>query len=221
MRRPRPLRGACSRPSVPDLPAGYLAPLPEVRPAGLRRRRVTAGTELWRVDATNPASWAWDGFPTPRYRFDPASGAFRTRYSASNLVGAFRERYSPTGLVIPSDHASHQLMRLVAARHLLVLDLRTERNLDALRVDDQISTGMHAAVWTTCHRLADAARRWWPDLDAIVYRSRTTPETSANFAFFASDPFAIDSRTLAERTDILANLVLRQGFTVGWDIGGA
>ena len=133
-------------------------------------------------------------------------------------MGAFRERHRPTGLVIPADHATHHLVRLLAARHLRVLDLRTERNLDGLGVDDQISTGQHGEVWTTCHRLADAARRWWPDLDAIVYRSRTTPETSANYAFFASDAFAIESWILAKRTDILTGLVLRHGFTVGWDI---
>jgi hypothetical protein len=62
-------------------------------------------------------------------------------------VGAFRERYRATGLVIPADHAAHHLVRLVARRHLRVLDLRTERNLDVLRVDDQISTGQHPDVW--------------------------------------------------------------------------
>lgn len=204
---------------MPDLPAGYLAPLPDARPAGLRRRRVNAGTALWRLEAMAPADWTWAGFPTPRFRFDPGSGPFRTRYAAGNLVGAFRERYSATGLVIPRDHAAHQLIRLIAARHLRVLDLRTERNLDALRADDQISTGQHAAVWAICHQLADAARRWWPDLDAVVYRPRTTPETSVNFAFFAADAFDIETWTLRERTDILTDLVLRHGFTVGWDIG--
>ncbi|BBZ10563.1 RES domain-containing protein [Mycobacterium branderi] len=208
---------------MPDLPDGYRAPLPEARPVGLRRRRVEADTELWRVEAAPPAEWTWNGFPTPRFRFDPKSGAFRTRYAASTLVGAFRERYRPTGLVIPSDHAGHYLVRLVAARHLRVLDLRTEANLDVLHVDDQINTGQHPDVWDTCHRLADAVRQWWtgPDaLDAIVYRPRTTPETSINYAFFGLDAFTASSWTLAERTDVLTELVLRHGFTVGWDIGG-
>jgi hypothetical protein len=206
---------------VPDLPGGYLAPPPEERPVGLRRRRIAVGTEIWRVDATAPADWSWEGFAEPRYRFDPASGAFRTRYAGASLVGAFRERYRATGLMIPADHAAHHRVRLVAARHLRVIDLRTESNLDALGVDDQISTGQHAAVWDTCHRLADAVKRWWDDLDAIVYRSRTTPETSANFAFFADDDFAIESWILADRHDVLTELVLRHGFTVGWDIDGA
>ena len=205
---------------MPDLPAGYRAPLPDSRPVGLRSRRVSVGTEIWRVDATEPAGWTWEGFPDPRYRFDPASGAFRTRYAGTKLAGAFRERYRATGLVIPADHAAHHLVRLAAARHLRVLDLRTEKNLDSLVVDDQISTGQHAAVWATCHRLADAARRWWSDLDAIVYRSRTTPETSANYAFFTADAFAVESWVLADRTDVLTDLVLRHGFTVGWDVGG-
>lgn len=208
---------------MPELPAGYRAPLPESRPTGLRRRRITAGTPLWRLDAEAPDDWTWDGFPEPRYRFDAASGAFRTRYAATDLVGAFRERYRLSGLLIPADHAGHRLVQLTAARHLRVLDLRTDRNLDALGVDDQISTGQHPAVWSTCQHLADAVLRWWPEpdepLDGIVYRSRTTPETSANVAFFAAEAFAVESSPLAQRTDVLADLVLRHGFTVGFEFG--
>lgn len=206
---------------MPELPAGYLAPPPGTRPAGLRRRRITAGAQLWRIDATPPGGWTWDGFSQPRYRFDPASGVFRTRYAASTPAGASRERYRATGLLIPADHSGHHLVRLVAARHLRVLDLRTELNLDALGVDDQISTGQHAAVWVTCQRLAGAARQWWSDLDAIVYRSRTTPETSINFAFFGTDAFTVESWPLARRPDVLADLVLHQGFTVGFDPSGS
>jgi hypothetical protein len=75
-------------------------------------------------------------------------------------------------------------------------------------------------VWNTCHRLADATHRWWNDLDALVYRARTTPETSINYAFFALDAFSSESWPLAERDDILTKLVLRQGFTVNCGIGG-
>src|SRR6202000_2234506 len=141
--------------------------------------------------------------------FDPESGSFRTRYAASTLVGAFRERSRPPGLMIPTDHADHQLVRLVAARHLRVLDLRTEANLDALGVDDQINTGQHPDVWATCHRLADAVKRWWPAphaLDALVYRPRTTPETSINYAFFALEPFTHESWSLAEPQEVSPNL---------------
>jgi len=76
-------------------------------------------------------------------------------------------------------------------------------------------------VWDTCHRLADAVKRWWTDVDAIVYRSRTTPETSVNFAFFADDGFDVESWTLGDRMDVLTDLVLYHGFTIGWDIGAA
>ncbi len=127
----------------------------------------------------------------------------------------------PTGLMIPADHAEHRLVRLVAARHLRVLDLRTEANLDVLGIDDQINTGQHDDVWATCHRLADAVNRWWPPtdaLDALVYRPRTTPETSINYAFFALEPFTFESWPLSERTDVLTELVLRHGFTVGWEL---
>lgn len=206
---------------MPELPTGYRAAFPDDRPVGLRRRSVRAGSEIWRIEATSPTDWDWAGFAEPRHRFDPKSGAFRTRYAGATLVGAFRERYRSTGLVIPADHRTHHLARLVAARNLRVLDLRTDKNLDALRVDDQISTGQHPEVWDTCHRLADATRRWWGDIDAIVYRSRTTPESSLNFAFFDSGGFDIVSSPLGDRVDVLSDLVLHHGFTIGWDFGGA
>jgi hypothetical protein len=201
---------------VPNLPAGYRGSLPSDRPIGLASRVVRAGTEIWRVEAAEPSDWTWDGFPDPRYRFDPESGDFRTRYAASAYEGAFRERYRDTGRTIPADHAARYVIRLVATRSLRVLDLRTQRNLDTLDVDDQISTGQKRQVWKRCHQLADAARRWWPDLDAIVYRSRTTPQTSINFAFFSHEAFTTESWVLAERTDILVDLVLRHDFTLNW-----
>ncbi|OBK19535.1 hypothetical protein A5636_18190 [Mycobacterium asiaticum] len=181
-------------------------------------RTVPKGTELWRVEAAQPTDWEWQGFPQARYRFDPESGGFRTRYAATACEGAFRERYRDTGRTIPADHASQYLIRLVATRPLRIFDLRTQRNLDALDVDDQISTGQKNRVWQTCHRLADTARGWWPELDAIVYRSRTTPETSTNYAFFAHDAFSAESWRLADRTDILIDLVLRHDFTINWEI---
>jgi hypothetical protein len=203
---------------VPSLPGGYRRSLPLRRPPGLASRTVPAGVELWRVEAAAPADWTWNGFPQPRFRFDPVSGAFRTRYAATASEGAFRERYRDTGRTIPADHASQYLIRLVSTRPLRIFDLRTQRNLDALDVDDQISTGQRARVWRQCHHLADAARRWWPDIDAIVYRSRTTPETSVNYAFFAHDAFAAESWELGSRADVLVDLVLRHDFTVNWEI---
>ena len=203
---------------MPRLVAGYRAPLAADRPVGLRTYSLRAGTVIWRVEATEPADWAWDGFPVPRYRFDPASGGFRTRYAARTYAGAFRERYRDTGRVIPADHASQHLIRLVAARPLKVFDLRTQKNQDVLDVDDQINVGQQRRVWQKCHQLADAVRTWWSDLDAIVYRSRTTPQTSANYAFFAHDAFTTESWPLADRTDILVELVLSHDFTINWNL---
>lgn len=204
---------------MPELLAGYRQPLPELRPAGLRSRTVKPGLTLWRVEGQDPETWDWQGFPQTRYRFDPHTGEYRTRYAGTDLVGAFRERYRGSGLVVPADHAGHFLVQMTVRRPMRVLDLRTELNLDALGVDDQISTGQHDAVWDTCQRLVDAARRWWPDLAAIVYRSRTTPEHSANYAVFSQHHFRLRAWPLAERTDVLTELILRHGFTVNWEIG--
>lgn len=203
---------------MPDLPAGYTTPLPANRPVGLRRRTLAAGAEFWRIDAIHPVAWTWDGFPEARYRFDPASGAFRVRYAGRSVVGTAREKYRGSGLLLPADAAAHHLVRLVAARPLRLFDVRVEANLDVLDFDDQISTGQHASVWGTCQRLADVVRGWWDELDGILYRSRTTPATSTNLAFFAADAFNVESWPLADRADVLADLVVHHGFTVGWEL---
>lgn len=195
----------------------YEAPYPSERPAGLRRRSLPVGTELWRIEATAPSAWTWDGFPEPRYRFDPASGAFRTRYGSRSLHGAARERYLDTGLLIPADHEDHWLIRLTTTRRFSVVDLRTEANLHALGADDRINTGYEPVVWDACHRLADAVRGWWPTLDGIVYRSRTTPASSADVAFFSSDAVGIDAWELRTCRDDLDDLVLHHHFTVDFE----
>lgn len=196
-------------------------PFPVARPHGLRRRRLAAGTELWRIDGEDPVAWGWAGFPTARYRFDPASGGFRTRYAGTSVVGAARERYLDTGRFIPRDHAHHHLVRLVAQRPLRILDLRTEANLDALEVDDRINVAHDPEVWDACHRLADAVRDWWPDLDGIQFRSRTTPQASTNLAFFDVAGLAADSWPLQTCVDELDELILRHQFTVGFTYWGS
>ena len=192
----------------------YDAPYPAERPTGLRRRSLPAGTQLWRIEGTEPSAWDWAGFPTPRYRFDSATTAFRTRYAGQSIHGAARERYLDTGLLIPADHADHLLIRLTTTRRFRVVELRTEATLQALDADDRISTSHEANVQDVCHRLADALRRWWPDLDGIASRSRTTPATSYNVAFFATDAFAVESRALGTCRDELDDLILHHHFTV-------
>lgn len=195
----------------------YGAPHSAVRPPGLRCRSLPAYTELWRIEGTDPSAWEWAGFPEPRHRFDPALGGFRTRYASSSVSGAARERYLDTGSFIPVDHADHLLIRLTATRRFRVVDLRTEANLLALQVDDRISTGHEPNVWNACHRLVDALRGWWPELDGIVYRSRTTPATSYNVAFFSTEAFTVESRTIRACPEDLNELVLRHRVTVGFD----
>ena len=190
---------------------------PATRPRGLRRRNLPEGAVFWRVDSQPPEDWSWAGFPTPRNRFDPEDGSFRVRYAATTAVGAFRERYLASGRYIPADHADHCLVRLDLVRPARVLDLRTEANLDALGVDDRISTGREVAVVRAGHELLGAARAWWPDLDALLYRSRTTPETSANLAFFSIDSMTAIGRPLRTCGPDLDGLVLEHGFTVGFD----
>lgn len=187
------------------------------RPPGLRRRRLGAGSVLWRIDADAPRDWGWAGFPEPRNRFDPESGGFRIRYAATTFFGAARERYSATGRYIPADHAEQQVVRLELTSPVWVLDLRSEANLDALGVDDRISTGREPEVWAACHRLADAVTMWWPDVTGLLYRSRTTPSTSTNVALRSVATMSERHRDLRSFVTDLDELVLRHEFTVGFD----
>ncbi len=98
-----------------------------------------------------------------------------------------------------------------------MLDLRTEANLHAIDADDRISTSHEPDVWQACHRLADAARTWWPDLDGIVYRSRTTPATSINVAFWSNEGFDFEAEQLQACSAELDDLVLHDHFTVDFD----
>jgi hypothetical protein len=198
------------------LPAGRYGAFDEDRPKGLRRRTLPLGSEWWRIESEDARNWDWSGFPEPRNRFDPVSGSFRTRYAAASLHGAARERYASTGRYIPGDHAGEHLVHLVAKTGLKVLDLRTESSLDGLGVDDRINTGKEQAVLDACHRLADCCRLWWQDLDGLIYRSRTTPESSANLAFFGSEAFKVTSRRLDSCVEELDDLVLRHEFTIGF-----
>jgi RES domain len=190
---------------------------PAERPPGLRRRSVRPGTEFWRIDASAPQRWDWTGFVTPRHRFDPQSGAFRVRYAASSVHGAARERYLDTGRFIPADHRQHRLVHLVTRRPHRVVDLRSEASLAALGLDDWINTSHDPVVLETCHLLVDAARHWWSDLDGIVYRSRTTPASSANLAFFSLTGLHATSRALRRCAAELDDLVLHHEFTIGFD----
>lgn len=100
-----------------------------------------------------------------------------------------------------------------------VIDLRRDRTLDALGIDDQINTSRAPGVWTACQRLADLLLQWYGDrLEGIVYRSRTTPQHSAHLAFFEHTPLiATGGGPLGDHTELLAACVASDGFVVeGW-----
>jgi hypothetical protein len=188
---------------------------PESRPPGLR---LTVRRHPWyRLDMEPPNRWRWLAFPDPRYRFDSASGAFRVRYAGDTQRAAMRERFDDEGRIVSIDHLRLNLVELMGV--VRVLDLRHDRNLDALGLDDQINTSRAPAVWEACHRLADQVHAWYGTrCDGIVYRSRTTPQRSANIAFFPHAP--LTARTLGylgDQTRLLAACVLSDGFAVeGW-----
>jgi hypothetical protein len=97
------------------------------------------------------------------------------------------------------------------------LDLRTEANLTALDVDDRVNTSHDPIAWDACHRLTDSVQSWWPaDIDGIVYRSRTTPQTSLSLAFFSLGGLQPTSWALSTRTADLDELIVHHDFTVAF-----
>ena len=193
--------------------------LPVDRPEGLHLLGLPTGSTFWRIDGEPPERWTWDGFPSPRHRFDPADGSFRTRYASTRLYGAARERYLDSGRYIPAEHAGHHVVSLQAVRPFRVLDLRNEEKLDLLGLDDRISTSHEPAVWDVAHLLAERCRRWWDRIDGIAYRARTTPSSTSNIAFWSIDGCTARSRPLRACTDELDDLVLRRDFTLDFDWG--
>jgi len=191
--------------------------LPVDRPDGLHLLGLPTGSTFWRIDAEPPAGWSWEGFASPRHRFDPADGSFRTRYASTRVYGAARERYLDTGRYIPAAHAGHHMVCIRATRPFRVLDLRREEKLDLLGVDDRISTSHEPRVWETAHLLAERSHRWWERIDGIVYRARTTPSSTSNLAIWSIEGCRVTSRPLRQCTDELDDLVLRRDFTIDFD----
>jgi hypothetical protein len=189
--------------------------LPAERPGRLRLSSLDV--EWWRIDEREPSAWSWSGYPVPHNRFD-VRGA-RVRYAARTERGAFREHFAESGRVLTPRHADLWIVRLRG--RIRVLDLRHERALDALGLDGEISTSRSARVFRTCWELSSRAHRWYgDDLHGIVYTSRTTPQTSANLAFFEAAPLSAESvGRLQDRGQLLGQLIVDDGFRVdlpGW-----
>lgn len=207
----------CGRPAAASerVPASYVARLPSRRPAGLRLG--TLRHAWYRIDAERPDAWSWRAFPKPRNRFDPAAAGFRVRYAGDAPRVAMRERFDATRRVVRAGQLDLQLVELTGA--VRVLDLRSDRVLDALGLDDQINTSREPGVWDACHHLADLVHAWFGErCDGIVYRSRTTPERSANLAFFAHAPLtARPLGSLRDQEQLLVACAGAEGFTIqGW-----
>jgi len=185
------------------------------RPKGLRLS--TTRHAWYRIDWQSPSRWNWTPHPIPLSRFDSAAGARRLRYAGDASRVAMRERFDTAPRKIrPADLDLH-LIELTGS--VEVLDLRRNQTLDALGLDDQINTGRAAGVWSACQQLSDRVHDWFGTrCHGVVYRSRTTPQSSANLAFFAHAPLTPrDLGTLREQEALLASAVVSDGFSIqGW-----
>jgi len=130
---------------------------------------------------------------------------------------ALRECFDRDHRIVAPARLDGHLIELTG--EIRVLDVRRDRVLDALGLDDQISTSRAPDVWSACQRLTDLVHDWFGErCDGIVYRSRTTPERGANLAFFRHAPLtARDLGSLRAQEELLRTCVLTEGFTIrGW-----
>lgn len=128
-----------------------------------------------------------------------------------------RERFDGTGRIVSTDDLD--LVLVVLTGTVQVVDLRRDRTLDTVCLDDQISTSRAADVWRAGQLLADRINEWFGQrCHGVVYRSRTTPEASANLAFRGGTPLSARSLgRLGSHRGLLSSCVLSDGFTVqGW-----
>ncbi len=104
------------------------------------------------------------------------------------------------------------------------LNLAAQANLDALGLDDRVSTGRIDVgrradpdpLLETCGRLADAVYDWWNGHPPpLVYRTRTAPGQGRSIAFMQSAcGRVVTAGRLRDATALHVHLVLRAGFTV-------
>jgi hypothetical protein len=104
------------------------------------------------------------------------------------------------------------------------LRLTHQATLDALGLDDRVSTGRIDVggrprpdpLLDTCGRLVDAVYDWWDGRPPpLVYRTRTMPEVGRTIAFTEwTSPRVVSTGRLRDATALHAYLVLGAGFTV-------
>jgi hypothetical protein len=104
------------------------------------------------------------------------------------------------------------------------LRLTRQTTLDALGLDDRVSTGRidlgsrrrPDPLLDTCGRLADAVYDWWDGRPPpLVYRTRTMPEVGRTIAFTEwTSPRVESAGRLRDAAALHAYLVLGAGFTV-------
>lgn len=189
---------------------------PTARPAGLEV--VSFGATWWRIDLDHPDDWSWDPPPCAQERFDPRTCRFRVRYAASSRVAAARECFPDRCL--QAEHGDQWLVRLEGTVDML--DLTDVATLDALGLDDRISTGRlddtdggDDPLLIRAQALADAVWDWWDgEPPALLYRNQSTP-TARSLAFHADVTWSrVTACRLRSARGLLQELTAQHRFVV-------
>lgn len=142
------------------------------------------------------------------------------RYGANRPATAARELFATRNLT----EADGELWLVALDSFPSALNLTRQGNLDALGLDDRVSTGRIDTdqrrdpdpLLETCGQLSDAVFDWWGGSPPpLLYRARTMPATGRSIALGRwASPRATRVGQLHEAVALLSYLVLRAGFTV-------
>jgi RES domain len=135
---------------------------------------------MWRIHWEEPDEILTRSPSKPtRYRFDDPRSEYAVTYGNAEEAGAFLEVYGDTQRL---DAAQRDRWRTVidSGRDLLLIDLDEARTQKAFRLDARIAASRQYA---TTQRWSRAFHDWYPDVDAIRYRSRHESAT-LNFCLF-------------------------------------
>lgn len=109
----------------------------------------------------------------PRYRFDDPQSEFPVTYGNAEELGAILEVYGDTQR-IDAAQRDRWLTMIESGRELLLIDLDDARTQKAFGLDARIAASRQYA---TTQRWSRAFHDWYPEVDAIRYRSRQESAT--------------------------------------------
>jgi hypothetical protein len=152
----------------------------------------------------------------PRYRFDDPRSEFAVTYGNLEEVGAFLEVYGDMQRIDAGQRDRWRTL-IESGRELLLIDLDEAKTQKAFGLDARVAASRQYA---TTQRWSRAFHDWYPDVDAIRYRSRQESATLNACLFLdrCGDAFTVAASDRLGDTNrrALLSLVVPYRIVVDW-----